>query len=256
MPRLRDIIKKTAEKISNPSDLEKAQMMENMDIEKFAKRAVDNSEIKKYILTALGGAAIGGTLTGAGTYLTSSPKDHESEEEFKKRRMGDSMVNSVAGMTLGAATPIVAQGINSAFINPEKSSIGSKIVRGATRYGLIPTAAAGATIPLQDFWYNKIIAPGLSTQEGAIMSRIKALRDALPIDDLTNKQLTTSPEIQAIEGGSALKNIRGKLDSVAKITGPWAKKNLARKMTNPAIAALLAIVGPFAAKKFDQAIST
>lgn len=133
-----NFIKKVEDKLASQPYTEILRQKVDADLGELALNCVKNASIAETIqnlLSTQGGQSVaaglgGAALGGIGTALTSSQGADESEQDFKKRRIGDSAMGALAGGAAGAAAPVAAsyfKTLNEGLSTPEKS-VGEKIL--------------------------------------------------------------------------------------------------------------------------------
>jgi hypothetical protein len=232
-----EIIRKSKVRICNPTTLERAMCKDAFDIENLAIRKIANQDVAAKIIGALSNpgvtAGIGATALGAGSLLSSSQKENETEEEFKSRRMNSAIANAIAGGAIGGAAPIAVDALKS-LVPQERSPVKDalKFVGGQS---LFAGGAAGAM---------------------GVVDRIRASsfleKDPTKINPALRPKTEWAKSVMAPFKNHGLKV----LDPAGKKMVDLSTRSLlTQKFKHPLIAAAAAVLLPLALKKTDQAIS-
>jgi hypothetical protein len=280
--RLKSIIKKATLQISHPTAIEKAQMANIVEIEKFAEDKIANAEVGEKILAALSNpavsAGIGGALAGGGTYLSSQRGEDESEEEFKKRQIKDSLVNSLAGAAVGGAAPIAINAVKDVAVPSEEGIV--KKLFGKAMGNTLWAGGGAATGFGVDAWRHstdaakktEALISALKSQIGNTGIDVKSLQNLAgnvppsgqsgPLDDLLKHIKNMVPAKPEAYLNTNLMNQQARMtrhgDVGKSLLSVLNRKDfmpalLKGKLRNPALAAGAALTLPFILKKLDQA---
>lgn len=189
------LITKIEEKLASQPVEDILRQKVDADLGEFALNCVKNASIAETlqgILSTQGGQSAAGGLAGAaigglGTALTASKNDDESEEEFKKRRINDSVMGGVAGGAVGAAAPIAATYFNSLndHLSEKDPSMGQKALSFASNpQTLSAVAGAGGAIAGDNYLADK---------------KIKSLKELLEALPKSSKGLPVNPVTAQVE---------------------------------------------------------
>lgn len=217
---LKSILKKASYQISNPTYLDRAEMVMVSDIEKFAQTTMEMRKtggIMDYLSNPAITAGIGGLATGGGTYLASSKHEGEDEKEFKKRRLIDSLTNGLAGAVVGGAAPIAGKAINS-IAAPKEDSFLKGVAKKSLGLGVWGGGGAAGGVAANK-WLNRDAATS------AITKRIKELEESLTAIDHGGMSGIASAAKRSLSGAKGPPEVEKLIEEAGKITGNVAGRS-------------------------------